>query len=303
MAAIAYVSDEKMLEYHRFNGSHTIVFWRLSTKKFTDFKPGDLLFFLARDENNRRKEKGLTGYGCFVSESSLSIDTIWKNYGRQTGYNTRRELYDAIRKSCKTEEIPKKIGCLLLDRVVFFQSPVYLSSLGYQLSNKLESFTYLDRDEGEQTLKILNAVREIGLDSWSAMENETMNDELFQQQLVRHQISTILQSSEPEREISSAKAEHIYSVFAEKDPMWINRKHNSFLIRDRINRLYFLYDSTAKTEKENYYKLLGEMIFLRETFRQTFDEEIQIIVLTFTDLSERQIKCLNDNQVECQRVY
>jgi hypothetical protein len=303
MAAIAYVSDEKMLEYHRFNGSHTIVFWRLSTKKFTDFRPGDLLFFLAKDENNRRKEKGLTGYGCFVSETSLSVETIWKNYGKQTGYNTRRELCEAIEKSCKSEEVPKKIGCLILDKVVFFQSPVYLSTLGYQLSSKLESFTYLDRDEGEQTLKILNAVKEIGLDSWSAMENETMNDELFQQQLVRHQISTILQSAETERLIAPKKAEHIFSVFEEKKPMWINRKQNSFLIRDSINRLYILYDSTAKTEKENYYRLLGEMVFLKETFRQSFDEEIQIIVLSFTDLNDRQIKCLNDNQVEFQRVY
>ena len=303
MAAIAYVSDEKMLEYHRFNGSHTIVFWRLSTKKFTDFRPGDLLFFLAKDENNRRKEKGLTGYGCFVSETSLSVETIWKNYGKQTGYNTRRELCEAIEKSCKSEEVPKKIGCLILDKVVFFQSPVYLSTLGYQLSSKLESFTYLDRDEGEQTLKILNAVKEIGLDSWSAMENETMNDELFRQQLVRHQISTILQSAETERLIAPKKAEHIFSVFEEKKPMWINRKQNSFLIRDSINRLYILYDSTAKTEKENYYRLLGEMVFLRETFRQSFDEEIQIIVLSFTDLNDRQIKCLNDNQVEFQRVY
>ncbi|MCR5066620.1 MAG: hypothetical protein K6A14_00990 [Erysipelotrichaceae bacterium] len=303
MAAIAYVSDEKMLEYHRFNGSHTIVFWRLSTKKFADFKPGDLLFFLAKDENNRRREKGLTGYGCFVSETSLSVDTMWKNYGRQTGYNTRWELKEAIEKSNKSDEFPKKIGCLILEKVVFFQSPVYLSALGYELSNKLESFTYLDRDEGEQTLKILNAVREIGLDSWSAMENETMNDELFQQQLVRHQISTILQSSDSERDISPKKAEHIFSVFEEKNPMWINSRRNCFLIRDRINRLYFLYDSTAKTEKENYYKLLGEMIFLKESFRQSFDEEIQIIVLSFADLNERQIKCLNDNQVEYQRVY
>ncbi|MBQ6655236.1 MAG: hypothetical protein IJM79_06925 [Erysipelotrichaceae bacterium] len=303
MAAIAYVSDEKMLEYHRFNGSHTIVFWRLSTKKFADFKPGDLLFFLARDENNRRREKGLTGYGCFVSETSLSVDTMWKNYGRQTGYNTRRELREAIEKSSKTEEIPKKIGCLILDNVVFFQSPVYLSALGYQIPSNLESFTYLDRDEGEQTLKILNAVREIGLDSWSAMENENMNDELFQQQLVKHQISTILQSTDSEREISPKKAEHIFSVFEEKQPMWINSRRNCFLIRDRVNRLYFLYDSTAKAEKENYYKLLGEMIFLRESFRQSFDEEIQIIVLSFTDMNERQIKCLNDNQVEYQRVY
>ena len=49
MSSIAYVTDEKMLEYHRLCRNKDILFWRLSSrKKFTDFRKGDLLFFFAR---------------------------------------------------------------------------------------------------------------------------------------------------------------------------------------------------------------------------------------------------------------
>ena len=69
MAAIAYITDSKMLEYHRLNASMTMNFWRLSPLlSFTDFKKGDLLFFLSKDKNHmRHKEKGIVGYGSVDS--------------------------------------------------------------------------------------------------------------------------------------------------------------------------------------------------------------------------------------------
>ena len=46
MASIAYITDKKMIEYHRLNGNHSINFWKPSnTKKISDFHNGDLLFF------------------------------------------------------------------------------------------------------------------------------------------------------------------------------------------------------------------------------------------------------------------
>ena len=156
MAAIAYVTDEKMIEYHRVNGSNSIVFWRLSTKKFSDFNIGDLLFFLSKDTTTKtRKEKGLVGYGRFVGSSSMAISTMWRKHRTKTGYISKKELYGAIEKSKKTKKMPEKINCLVLDRVVFFRNPIYLSDLGYKIPKNLESFTYLDKHEGQQTLRIL----------------------------------------------------------------------------------------------------------------------------------------------------
>ncbi|MDE8070272.1 hypothetical protein PT191_06680 [Erysipelothrix rhusiopathiae] len=44
MSSIAYISDEKMVEYHRTNGNQTVNFWRLSLKGFERFDVGDLFF-------------------------------------------------------------------------------------------------------------------------------------------------------------------------------------------------------------------------------------------------------------------
>ena len=51
MGSIAYVTDENMLAYHRLCRNQSILFWRLSNKKFTDFHKGDLLFFFARPKS------------------------------------------------------------------------------------------------------------------------------------------------------------------------------------------------------------------------------------------------------------
>ena len=59
MASIAYITDKKMIEYHRLNGNHSINFWKPSnTKKISDFHNGDLLFFLAKGtEKGKNKDR------------------------------------------------------------------------------------------------------------------------------------------------------------------------------------------------------------------------------------------------------
>ena len=68
MGSIAYVTDEKMLAYHRLCRNQSILFWRLSNKKFTDFHKGDLLFFFARPNHGRKK--ALIGYAHYDSEEA-----------------------------------------------------------------------------------------------------------------------------------------------------------------------------------------------------------------------------------------
>ena len=98
MASIAYITDRNMIEFHRLNGNRTMNFWRPSnSKKFTDFKPGDLLFFLAKgSERGRHREKGIAGYGRFQKAHTLSFRQMWNVYGTENGYAREEELYDAI---------------------------------------------------------------------------------------------------------------------------------------------------------------------------------------------------------------
>ena len=70
MGSIAYVTEENMLAYHRLCRNQSILFWRLSNKKFTDFHKGDLLFFFARPNHGRKK--ALIGYAHYDSEINLS---------------------------------------------------------------------------------------------------------------------------------------------------------------------------------------------------------------------------------------
>ncbi len=297
MAAIAYVTDEKMIEYHRLNGSSSIVFWRFSKKNFSDFNIGDLLFFLSKDSTTKtRKEKGLLGYGRFMGSFTMSMATMWRKYKTKTGYISRKELYEAIDKSNKAKERPEKINCLVLDRVVFFRSPIYLSDLGYNIPINLESFTYLDKHEGKQTLKILEEAKKIGLDLWSSIQG-TADETSFNQQLLQYKIATIIESLSIEDEISKRYYKKIEKKHSIDNYLWINNKHIGFINFGKPNTLFYIFQSNIRDSKENYYKMVGQLVHLILYIEQTIDEQIEIVVVSNRELTDSQIKILNKMKV------
>lgn len=293
MAAIAYVTDEKMIEYHRVNGSNSIVFWRLSTKNFSDFNIGDLLFFLSRDNATKtRKEKGLVGYGRFMGSSSMSISTMWRKHKTKTGYISKKDLYEAIDKSKKTKEMPEKINCLVLDRVVFFRSPIYLSDLGYEIPSNLESFTYVDKHEGKQTLRILEEAQKIGLDLWSSIQSEA-DESSFNQQLMQYKIATIMESLGIEDEITKQYYKKIEKKHSIDNHLWINNKHIGFINFGKPNILYYLFQTNIRDSTENYHRMIGQLVCLMLNVEQTIKEKIKIIVVSNREFSDSQIEMLN----------
>ena len=188
MSSIAYVTDEKMLEYHRLCRNKAILFWRISSKKkFTDFKKGDLLFFFSRSHMTRKK--GLVGYAHFDSVKRLSLTQMWKKYGQFTGYDSFMLLSDAISKAAKGE-IPKQMSCLYLEDVVFFLSPIYPEEVGLKIPVNLESYCYLDRSDPRITVNILNKAKDRGIDLWSG-NDDAMPEEIFARDEVLHQLAVI----------------------------------------------------------------------------------------------------------------
>lgn len=297
MAAIAYVTDEKMIEYHRLNGSSSIVFWRLSTKNFSDFNIGDLLFFLSKDTATKtRKEKGLLGYGRFMGSSTMTIATMWRKHKTKTGYISRKELYEAIDKSKKTKEMPEKINCLVLDRVVFFRNPIYLSELGYKIPKNLESFTYLDKHEGKQTLKILEEAKRIGLDLWSSIQG-TADETSFNQQLMQYKIATIMESLGIEDEINSKYYRKVEKKYSIDNHLWINNRHIGFINFGKPNILYYLFYSNIRDSKENYFKMIGQLVCLSANIKETIEEEIIIIVVSNREFSDSQVEMLSKMKI------
>lgn len=199
MASIAYITDRNMIEFHRLNGNRTMNFWRPSnSKKFTDFMPGDLLFFLAKgSERGHHREKGIVGYGRFQKAHTLTFRQMWKVYGCENGYSTEDELYDAIVKVSKSKKMPKQMNCLYLIDVVFFQAPIYLSEIGVELSNKVESYIYLDKEDPQATSKVLNRGKETGMDMWmAAMSNTENQHQTMEEEEIKHQLSLSIQKTE-----------------------------------------------------------------------------------------------------------
>lgn len=178
MASIAYITDRNMIEYHRLNGNHSINFWKPSnTKKISDFHTGDYLFFLAKGtEKGIRREKGLIGYGKFQKSYTMSFTQMWNQFKTKNGYSNKKSLEEAICKVTKDHKLPKFLHCLILDDLVFFQAPVYLSEIGFEISNKVESYIYLDKEDMLNTSKILNLANEVGVDVWSSLFYEDAND-------------------------------------------------------------------------------------------------------------------------------
>lgn len=172
MASIVHVTDKDMIEFHRLNGNDSFNFWRAGSKmKFADFKVGDTLFFLAKG-SERKREKGIIGYGKCKQITSCSFNTMWKKYGTLNGYLTKSGCAEAIIKVNKDKKIPDKMTCILLDEVAFFNSPVYLSEFNAKLSNKLESYTYIDKGEQCLSEKIILKAMSFGVDLWTSKLSE-----------------------------------------------------------------------------------------------------------------------------------
>ncbi len=206
MSAIAYITDSKMLELHRLNNHKTINFWRPSSNiNFTEFAPGDLLFFLSKDKEHRKKrEKGIVGFGRLVSFSIASVRTTWERYGVYNGYNDINEFKEAILKVTKDRRLPGKISGFYLEDVTFFQ-PVYLSECGMKISSNVEAYVYLKPEE--VVIKLLDLARESN-DLWSDLGD---NIEAIDREKLLYALSAahrkIGEIDEREKEIKKAAKE------------------------------------------------------------------------------------------------
>ncbi len=174
MSAIAYITDPKLLELHRIDRNRTINFWRLSSSNsFSDFTKGDLLFFLSKSKNHaRNKEKGIVGYGVCDGFVTCSLNTMWQKHGSLNGYQSKKDFKAAICRVAKDHKLPSKISSIYLKEVTFFQSPIYLSDCGMKISNRVESYIYLD-PKGKVAFRVLEQAKGHE-DLWSDYDDEAI---------------------------------------------------------------------------------------------------------------------------------
>ncbi len=269
MSSIAYVTDEKMLEYHRLCRNRSILFWRLSSrKKFSDFRKGDLLFFFARPHRGRKK--GLIGYAHFNSLKRLSLYQMWDQYGQATGYDSRQLLKEAIEKAAKGP-VPKQMSCLYLTDVVFFLSPIYPDEIGLDIPNNLESYCYLDRSDPAITVNILKKAQSHGIDLWT-IGTETAPEIIFAKDAVRHQIAVIHKQigreagSEKERGMMHKLA--ALQVEKEEWEMIRGSRTDSLMIKDNTVTIALPFASQANNRDARIREICGRMLMYRVLIRK-----------------------------------
>ncbi|HQB32150.1 MAG TPA: hypothetical protein PLI19_02345 [Erysipelotrichaceae bacterium] len=150
----------------------------------------------------------------------------------------------------------------------------------------------MDKHEGKQTLRILEEAQKIGLDLWSSIQGAA-DETSFNQQLMQYKIATIVESLGIDEEITSKYYKKVAKKHSIENHLWINNRHIGFINFGKPNTLYYLFQSNLRDSKNNYYKMIGQLVCLMQSIEHTTDEKIKIIVVSNREFSRLQIEMLN----------
>ena len=307
MAAIAYITDKNMIDFHRLNGNHTINFWKPSTsKKISNLKQGDLLFFLAKGtERGKQKEKGLMGYGKFQKSYTMSFQAMWSKYEIQNGYATRDGLEEAICKVTKNHRLPNMLNCLQLEEVVFFQYPIYLSEIGMQVSNKLESYLYIDKEDLYNTDRILKIANQFGVDVWSKVfeQEHTHNFKKDAQIQIIHNIYEVIKSNYYSTYEEARLAHFIQDYQKHHTNTQAIRNSKTEFIEIREDRLCICLPcliNTSEIQKKLQYIIGHYMLYSSYIKNSGYEKEIQPFIIFDKEIDEELKRHLHNLQINYQ---
>lgn len=286
MSSIAYVSDNKILQFHRINGHGSMNFWRFNTKNFSDFKMGDLLFFLTK-ERSQQKEKTILGYGRCKEIIKLNVKQTWQKYGKLNGFDSEKEFKRYIEKN--TQEKIKYLSCIYLEDVVFFQSPVNLNDLDFKVSHKLVSYTYIDKKD-DITAKILKNGH---ADIWSMTTNNSAESSLKNSKII-HELTTVIEKvgslSFNETSIKIAK-NLLANEFGFEKLKEQGFEYYSFVEDILVLLVPFIYNS--KNHHQRLKSLLGHM-FLIKYYLNLSDIKVQFKVVSNNKLSNEDKEIIKE---------
>lgn len=262
MGSIAYITDKRMMEYHRLHGNSIINFWKPSIKSISDFQKGDLLFFLTKGtERGSKREKGILGYGHLRKQQNMNFTQMWNTYKTKSGYPDKASLKQAICRITKQEDVPELLSCMELEHVVYFRYPIYLSEIGMEISNNIESFFYIDKEDIQNTGRLLHLADTVGTDLWvnstGSSEVKNMREDAILQLLesLSGRIETSFYSEYEEAKIrhyiQSLKNPAIKSIRNSKTEYWIKENNRIIVLLPCL--LNFLdYDSKFQYNLGHY---------------------------------------------------
>lgn len=235
-----------MIEFHRLKGNQTMVFWRFSVRKFARFNKGDLVFFIDRRYRHpQTQEKGIIGYGRCEAITNNSVKQVWEQHKTNTGYTSYEAFKTSIKYYRKDENrLPSQIQVIKLKGVVFLQNPIFLSEIGIDLSERLESFTYIEKEGKDASNELLDLVQLVGVDQWMMSQNHDISVATVEQDKIEQTIRSKL-------DVIS------YSLTKEQTRLIKNRTECAIVndIIYRINNKVIFY--LPITHEDQLYSLMG----------------------------------------------
>ena len=138
----------------------------------------------------------------------------------------------------------------------------------------------------------MEEAQKIGLDLWSSIQGAA-DETSFNQQLTQYKIATIIEALGIEDEITKKYYKKIEKKYSIDNYLWINNRHIGFINFGKPNILYYLFQSNIRDIKENYYKMVGQLVSLLLNVEQSIEEVVKIVVVSNRILSDSQIETLN----------
>ncbi|MDB2099829.1 hypothetical protein [Clostridium paraputrificum] len=165
------ITDNNWAKFINDNMISKANFW-CKKHSFKAIKEGDIFFFLKKNSAQEKKEKlerKLVGYGIFKKFEVLSIEDAWNIYGIGNGFSNIKLFSDKINTMYELNSDEAKIGSIILDEIVMFEQPIYLSRIGIEFSNAIVSGRTITIEEVNS---ILNSI-DVEVDY---IEDENLDD-------------------------------------------------------------------------------------------------------------------------------
>lgn len=135
------ITDNNWAEFINNNSISTANFW-CKKHSFKAIEEGDIFFFLKKNnakEKKQKSERKLIGYGVFKKFEVLSIEDAWNKYGTGNGCSSIKLFSEKINTMYKLKGDEVKIGSIILNEIVMFEEPIYLSKIGIEFANAIVS--------------------------------------------------------------------------------------------------------------------------------------------------------------------
>mgnify|MGYP007124956106 CR=1 FL=1 len=136
------VTNEKWYSSVKSSCLDSCVFWRKKAA-FRALQVGEPFYFAGKRASNG--DRYLIGKASFEKLEIIDAKKAWKEYGTQLGSLNEAEFFSFIEKFYKNTDIA--LGCIVLQKPVFLEKPVTLSSLGVDFSQYIVSGRIVDCDE------------------------------------------------------------------------------------------------------------------------------------------------------------